>query len=329
MSRLLLQFTKTLRSWRVLEELAVGLLYGAIKILAALPTRWVLTLGNGLGHVLVALDHRGRTAAFQNMRVVFGDAMSQTDRKTLLRAAMRNVARSVVLLFHLQPLDAKRYRAWVTLGDVEERRPHDFAEVRARGAVFVSGHIGNWELLLGLRLLFPDYPPTVFLAEEIEHDALNRLLKKLRSHGDLISVFRKGGARAVFRIVGQGGIAGLLVDRNVRRQHGGVYVPFLGLDARTSPLPASVALRHGVPVFPVFLLPEGGRYRMTFGPDLAKDLPDGSRDAQTRALLTRINASLEAVIRERPELWNWTLKRWKSRPHEAVGDYPAYSEYDP
>lgn len=329
MAGALLQATKRLRSVRLLEELTVGFLYGLVKVLAALPTRWVMRLGDGLGWLLTRIDQRGRAAAFQNMQIAFGDAMSRAEREKLLLASMRNVMRSMLLLFHLQPLTPKRYRAWVSMGDAEQRRAHDFERVRARGAVFVSGHIGNWELLLGLRLLFPHYPPSVFLAEEIEHDALNRLLKKLRSHGDLISVFRKGGARAVIRIVGEGGSAGLLVDRNVRRQHGGVYAPFMGLDARTSPLPALLALRHDVPVFPVFLVPSGTRYRIWFGPDLTEDLPPGPRDAQIHALLTRINQALEEVIRDEPRLWNWTLKRFKSRPHETQGDYPPYSEFDP
>ncbi len=329
MPKALLDVTRKLRSWQPLEELTVGFLYGVVKILGALPSRWVLKLGDGLGEALAALDHRGRAAAFQNMRVVFGDTKSAAECKQLLRASMRNVMRSILLLFHLQPLTPKRYRAWVEMVDKESARPHDYEAVRTRGAVFVSGHIGNWELLLGLRLLFLDYPPTVFLAEEIEHDALNRLLKKLRSHGDIISVFRKGGARAVMRIVGEGGIAGLLVDRNVRRTHGGIYVPFMGLPARTSPLPAVLALRYGAPVYPVFLVPHEGRYRIWFGPDLSEDLPHGTRDEQTRALMTRINEALEAVIRKDPTLWNWTLKRWKSRPHEAREGYPAYSEYDP
>ena len=103
MAKALLQLTKSLRSWRVLEELTVGFLYCVVKILAALPTRWVLKLGDGLGEVLATFDHRGRTAAFQNMQIVFGNERSPAERERLLRASMRNVMRSMLLLFHLQP----------------------------------------------------------------------------------------------------------------------------------------------------------------------------------------------------------------------------------
>ncbi|MEZ6007556.1 MAG: lysophospholipid acyltransferase family protein [Planctomycetota bacterium] len=127
------------------------------------------------------------------------------------------------------------------------------------------------------------------------------------------------------------GIAALLVDRNVRRSRGGVYVPFLGARARTTPLPAVIAQRHDVPVHPMFCLPiEGGRYRLWVGPDLTQGLPqDGDPHAWRRALLVRLNDIFEELIRARPELWAWSIKRYKARPTVELGRYPPYSCMSP
>lgn len=45
-------------------------------------------------------------------------------------------------------------------------------------------------------------------------------------------------------------------------------------------------------------------------------------------ITTRLNRVVEEVIRERPEIWNLTLKRFKSRPTEALNNYPAYSRWE-
>ncbi len=320
--------SQRLRRSRALENIAVEVLVGLVKILRALPSRWVLWSADRLGTLSTLYDRRGRKAALQNLRIAFGDTYSERERRRIFKSSQQLVMRSMALLLHLQPLTAKKYLRWVDMPDV---RDHEKTRhIIDKGAVLVSGHVGNWELLLGMRILFPGFPPTVFLAEEIPYGAINRFLQKLRAHGDLISAFRKGGARTVIKVVADGGIAGLLVDRNVRRPHGGVFAPFLGLPARTTPLPAWIALRHGVPVYPIFCLPKGdGRYRMWMGPDLSKDLPGEDDRERTVALLTRINQTLETLIRAQPELWTWSLKRFKSRPEVELGDYPPYSIHDP
>jgi lauroyl/myristoyl acyltransferase len=320
--------TQRLRRSRILERVAVEVLVAIVKVVRALPSRWVLALADVAGAINSVIDRRGRAAALQNLEVAFGNTYSRRERLRIHRSSYKLQMRAVLLLLHLQPLTRERFDQWVDMPEAADKPRAE--NIRARGAVLVSGHIGNWELLLGLRIAYPDFPPAVFLAEEVPYGAINQFLKKLRSHGDILSAFRKGGARPVIKVVADGGIAGLLVDRNVRRQQGGVFAPFLGLEARTTPLPAWIALRHGAAIHPVFCLPqESGRYKIWLGPDLTDELPGGDDRERTRELLTRINHSLETIIRAQPELWNWTLKRFKSRPEVELGEYPAYSLYDP
>lgn len=325
----LMRASQRLRRWKPLEALAVQAVVATVKIVAALPSRWILAAADTLGNALSVLDRRGRRVAHQNLQVVFGDSLSTKQKQRIHRRSYRQVLRGYFLLLHLQPLTPKRYGRWVKLPEDLRDAPQT-GLLREKGGVLVSGHIGNWELMLGLRVMFQDFPPTVFLAEQIPHGAINDVLKKLRSHGDVIAAFRKGGARAVISAVAKGGTGAILVDRNVRRQLGGIFAPFMGLPARTSPLAAYIALRHEVPVFPIFCLPSGdGRYHLWMGPDLAADLESTTLEDKKVEILTRINAVFEDTIRAKPELWNWTLKRWKSRPDVELGRYPPYSLHDP
>jgi KDO2-lipid IV(A) lauroyltransferase len=320
-----------LRYARIAHHLTVVFLLGATRILRALPSRWILSLGDGLGTVLTWVDARGRRAARQNLRAVFGDTLETSARREILRGSARGAVRSLLLLLHLQPLTEATFRRWVEVPRGLEEDP-SFDRLRQRGGVLVSGHVGNWELLLGTRTAFPEMPPVTFLVEAAPHEAINDALARLRGHGaNLEGSLRRGGAQAASATVRKGGIAALLVDRNVRRAQGGVYVPFLGLDARTTPLPAVIAQRHDVPVHPIFCLPQDDdRYRLWVGPDLTQGLASGLDPAAWRqALLVRINDVIEELVRARPELWAWSLKRFKSRPHVELGRYPPYSLHEP
>jgi KDO2-lipid IV(A) lauroyltransferase len=172
--------------------------------------------------------------------------------------------------------------------------------------------------------------PTTFLFEPNNTPGLDAFLDWLRGSSSGASASRKGGALALSHHVKRGGIAGLLVDRNTRRRLGGIWAPFFGLDACTTPLPAQLARRHGVPIVPLFCLPVGGgRYRIELGPQVDADLHDGPFDEDVLELTRRINVLVEERIRRQPEAWNWTLKRFKSRPTRERGRYPPYSLFDP
>lgn len=314
---------------RILEEVQVACMQGAIRIVASLPSRWVLRFADSAAWLLARLDRRGRKVALQNLKAVFGEDQPAEEAQRIINASYRESVRALVLLMHMQPMTEAKWRRWVDIPDDVRSDPR-VKQMQETGAVLVSGHVGNWEILLGMRSAFPDMPPTVFVAEEIPHNALNRVVQGLRSQGDLIAAMRKGGARTVTNAVRTGGIASMIVDRNVRGLHGGIYVPFLGIPARTTPLPAWLALRNNVPLFPVLSLPiENDRYFVWVGPDLTLNLPDADFNLQMAEVMRRVNHVISKVIRARPELWNWTLKRFKGRPDEDLGEYPAYSRYDP
>jgi Kdo2-lipid IVA lauroyltransferase/acyltransferase len=99
----------------------------------------------------------------------------------------------------------------------------------------------------------------------------------------------------------------MLVDQ---KMNDGIAVPFFGRDAMTAPALARLALRYGCAVVPVRVdRLEGARSRITAEPPL--DLPKtGNMEADTRAIMTRVNQVLESWIRERPDHWFWLHRRW-------------------
>ena len=98
------------------------------------------------GIVVTATERRSRR---QNLEVAFGDGKTTAEKRRILRTSFRGNLRSVVLLLHISPMTRRRYRRWVDVPDEVIERLREY-HVRSGSGVVVSGHVGSWELLLGL-----------------------------------------------------------------------------------------------------------------------------------------------------------------------------------
>lgn len=311
---------------RVAQRLAAAPLVALSKVMPALPEAAVRFLARAAGDVLSVLDRRGRTAALQGLAAVFGDELPPSERRRVLRGAYRTAVLAEALLFHVQPMTPARFARYVRVAPEDEARLRALA-ARHRGWVVASAHFGNWEMLLAAADGLGWMPATDYVAESTGWPSVDRLFERLRSHAGGRAAMRKGGALSLRASLTAGRCVSLLVDRNVPSRYGGVYVPFLGIPARTTPVPAKLAWWHDVPLAVALLLPEGeARWRLWVSGDLMERTGDEERDVA--AATARMNDVLSRAIREHPEAWAWMLKRWKSRPTPELGPYPPYSLLD-
>ena len=199
---------------------------------------------------------------------------------------------------------------------------HILIEQARRGgpAIFISGHIGNWEMLppavAAYGLPFSSvYRP----ANNREVDALILRMRN-RAMRQEIPMFAKGpqGAREAFAHLRRGGYLGMLIDQKMNE---GIEARLFGLPAMTAPAVAALALRFRCPVIPGRVERVGpARFRLIPEPPLP--LPEsGDRQADILALTQAVNDCLERWIRQRPESWLWLHRRFPRVVTE--GDAPA------
>jgi KDO2-lipid IV(A) lauroyltransferase len=87
-------------------------------------------------------------------------------------------------------------------------------------------------------------------------------------------------------------------------------VDFFNRPAATTSAVATLALRTGAPVVPLFALPiGGGRYRMVYEHPVVPPPPD-TPDA-IHEFTQRCTDVLEMYVRRNPELWLWMHRRWR------------------
>ena len=295
-------------SWRhLLEYAAVRVAAG---VLGALPLGVALRLGELGALVAWLVDRPHRRVGMRNLALAFPER-PLAERRRILRRSFLNLGRMAAEIAHFPRLTPARTAAMVRFAD-EELWRRTMAEERPTGGLVLSGHFGNWELLVfahGLR----GYPVSL-VHRPIANPLVDRWLAGLRARAGTRLIRKHHAAADVLRALRARELLVLPFDQNSTRGLG-VFVDFFGVPASTNAGLARLALRTGAPVLPVFLVREGSRAR-----HVAYQLPTirvertGDLEADVREATRRFSAVFEEMVRRHPEQWLWVHKRWKTRP---------------
>ncbi len=269
-------------------------------VFGLLPLDWASALGGTLARCIgpfLGISKRARL----NLRRAFPE-LSEEEIARVVAGMWDNLGRVAAEYPHLQKI-----RVFEPGGRVETHGFEHIARAVAAGRrmIVFSGHIANWEIgsLAGVQ-----YGISVAQIYRAANNPLvDRLIARLR--GDRDEFIPKGAvaARRAIAALHRGVHLGLLADQ---KMNDGIPVPFFGRPAMTSSALAFLALRFDCDVFPLRVERlAGARFRVTVSPPLP--LPrSGERHADATALMAQVNGTLEAWIRDRPELWLWVHRRW-------------------
>jgi KDO2-lipid IV(A) lauroyltransferase len=300
------RFAVEAAAFRVLMVAARALPRGALLGLGA--------LGGALGY---ALDARHRRIAVENLRRAFGDGMDETRARRLTLDCWRHFGRITLDTLAFPRLGPDSVERLATVEGLDHLRA---AHERGRGVLVFTGHYGHWELA-GLVQGHLGFPLSV-VARPLDNPRLERLLVRLRGGSGNRVIHKRHAVREIMKTLRDGRSVAIVIDQDARRD--GVFVPFFGRLASTTPTLALLALRTGAPVIPCSCTPEpDGKYRIVYEPPVEPP-STGDRDEDVLRLTARCTAIIEGWVRRRPELWLWMHRRWKTRPpQEPAASAPA------
>jgi KDO2-lipid IV(A) lauroyltransferase len=188
-----------------------------------------------------------------------------------------------------------------------------------RGLIFVTGHVGNWELA-GAYVAARGIPIDA-IARRMKNPLFDRYLTDTRSQIGMRVVHDADAVRQTPRALREGRAVAFLADQGVLGL-ASTFVPFFGRPAKTPRGPAVFALRLGVPiVFGAALRQPSGKYRLVFEPIEVEHTDD--RDKDIDAIVARYTATLERWVRRYPEQYFWHHRRWRRQP---AGTPPELAE---
>lgn len=187
-----------------------------------------------------------------------------------------------------------------------------------RNAILVFGHYHNWEWITqgcGLFFTRAHRQHMVGFFKTIRNKTVETLMNRNRT--------RMGGAmysdkqpRAVIRLL-QGKekvLLGMVADQTPPGREQMFMVRFLGRETPFFTGPGWIAAASGVPVY-YGKMEKTGRHQYRIVPELLYSPEEGiPRAAIIETITLRYAARLEAQIREAPEYWLWSHRRWKYAP---------------
>jgi KDO2-lipid IV(A) lauroyltransferase len=184
-------------------------------------------------------------------------------------------------------------------------------------AVGVSLHMGNWELAIWPLVVAGANPAAVYRSVNNPYvDAYLRAQRRDLYPGGLLGRGKVEGehgesertARLITDYVRRGGRLGLVCDLHDRR---GIPVPFFGKPARTQPIAAMIARRLGARIWMARCLRIGNESRFRITLKELKVPRTANQASDIRQIMTAMQEQFELWVREAPEQWMWSNRRWK------------------
>jgi len=283
--------------------------YDFAEFLAHLfPIDAVSDFGAWLLKTLGPLTNR-HAIAETNLRIVFPEA-SEPEIQRLLAAQWEETGRWIAEFPILDRIVTDPER-------IEVVHPERLTSLSGAGgpAVLISGHFSNFDVM-AVAIIRSGIQCQITYRATNNPYVDQRIVENRRRYG--VRLFApKGlqGARELFRALARGESVALMNDQKF---NGGIAAPFFGQMAHTAPGPSTFALRFGIPIVPMSVQRRGkARFTVTVHePFRLEDTGDFEADVETA--VRRINAFMEARVRERPTEWFWVHKRWPNELYKKT-----------
>jgi Kdo2-lipid IVA lauroyltransferase/acyltransferase len=279
----------------------------AETVVPRLPRPLAMSLGRAIGRLIGALDRRHVAIAEENLRHAF----PEWDAARRLRTARGVYAHFGQMILDILWLRGHTREEVLSRLDVIGREHVEKAMARGRGAIFVTAHLGNWEVI-GLAHGWT-FAPIGVVARPLDNPALDRRMCDFRAMAGNWVIYKQDALKEVLRTLHAGGAVAILIDQNVQEKDG-IFVDFFGRPAATTTVAAALAVKTGCALVPGHTtIGPDGRYRAVYDPPL-EWTPSADKRADVARLTQELTRVIEGWIREHPDQWLWIHRRWKTQP---------------
>lgn len=304
------------KAYHILEYLGFTI---TVTIARSLPIKVLRVVSGLLGHLLYVAIPRRREIALQNIRIAFGGRMMEEEIKRLALQSCKAFFLTAIEIirspFRFDGANIVRDDRYKTEHLEQLFQKAKLIHDQAGGCIFVTPHLGNWELLPYVSALIGI--PLAIVMRPLDNPYLERAISSSRIASGQIMIPKINAMFALERLLRKGKSVGMLPDQSTSR---GLRVKFFGASATVTPIPALLALRHGRPVVVVAACRTDDPY---YFEGFVSDpiWPDPNR-ADERSDIERIsreiNVKMEEIIRKFPEQYLWMHNRWKESDKKPI-----------
>ncbi|MFH1422376.1 MAG: hypothetical protein ABIH42_06660 [Planctomycetota bacterium] len=289
------------------------LLRTASTAIEIMPLRVAYSFGRAIGKVLYLVDSRHKRVGMRNLKDVFGDKLTKTQRIQILKQLYTHLG-SVMIELIIVPKLVKRgeWRKIVSIDNLQEMRE---TLQKKNPIILVTAHIGNWEIgstvmkLLGC----PIHP----VARTMDNPLIDKYLTRLRKDGGGTIIKKHGSMRQTLKVLKNGGRIAVVADQNAPVDN--VFVDFFGRKASVARGIAALALKTNALIIPGYSRrdPVSGKHQVILEKPIG--IPSkGTTQDKIIKITEAFTKRIESWILDNPDQWLWVHKRWKTRPPEEL-----------
>ena len=272
---------------------------------------WLSVCGT-LGRIAYYLATRSRKLTIRHLSMAYKNEKSSDE--------IRKLAREVFVMLGKNGGEVIRASTLSSLGEFEKFRVVngfdivDRANARGKGILFLTAHIGTFELA-GTEVAMRGMKPLI-IGKPMKDPRLTKLLWEQRSKMGASAIVRGQESLRLLKTLKSGGTVGILIDQDTKVKS--VFVNFFGIPCATPIGAAILALKTGAAVIPTFYhLRDDGMQELNIYPEIEL-IRTGNEEEDVRVNTQRFNDVIEAEIRKYPSQWLWMHERWKTKPGEEI-----------
>jgi KDO2-lipid IV(A) lauroyltransferase len=296
-------------------RLEYALAWSVVKAIGALPRSLARASGIVLGQLVYLLHGKLRRVGMRNLAMALPEK-SVRERRKIVRGVFISLGRQFAEICLFPRYTRENVSRIVTYDGFEN---FDRASERGKGVLFLTAHLGGWELSAFAHSLYGH--PLHFVMRPLDNPYLDALVRRYRTRHGNTPILKDDPVRELLRAMKAGATVGILMDTNMTPPEG-VFVDFFGIPACTASGLARIALRTDAAVVPGFTIwdPVLRKYRLRFDPAV-KLVRTGNNDADILANTQLFTKTIEDFVRRYPDQWLWVHRRWKTR---SPGQPPLY-----
>nr|MBN2276835.1 hypothetical protein [candidate division Zixibacteria bacterium] len=290
-------------------KISHGFEYAAFWILARtvqLMPGWLADkVAVGLGGLAFYVLASRRRIALNNLHRAFKKEKSEDECRRIARLAFVNFARTTIEFMRLPVVARKGFRKVIPGTEGEDIMESCLKQ--DKGVVFITGHIGNWEYLGGWLASLGQ--PADLLVGQQHNPYVDKMINNLRRAAEVGIIPVGVAARHVIKALKNNHRVAFVSDHH--SASGGVVVRLFDRPASTPKGAASFVVQVGSPlVLGLMIRIRYNLFRIIAMPPIYPP-NSGDKEKDIKDITQQYTSLLESVIRQYPEQWMWTHRRWK------------------
>ena len=229
---------------------------------------------------------------------------SKKEVDTIVHDMWSNIGSNIAEMPNLDKINSDNF-----LISQNSKKNIDEAMKFKNGVIFISAHIGNWELL-AVMIIDKIKKFNVFY-KKLNNQMVNNLLIKIRNNKNIKFIEKsRGGNKEILKIMKQKSYFGILIDLYISK---GQKINFLGRDTNSTQTAAKLSLKYNKPIVPIYCKRIGPNSKFEFIAEKPIDFKKTENTLTENDLTIKINKVVESWITQNPEQWFWVHDRWKNK----------------